>query len=165
MLSLRASCPSCPWRRRSRLLISPPTPASNPTSEFCSGRPSTSSTAPPPRSNGNSTTTSRCSGAARRNRTARNPLGRTGAPLTAQGQPLIERGTAWSSSATRPPSRSSPTPSHPGGRARSSKVSHRNLTSTIIYSRDFLAARRRAENEVLLPRRPQDRLHRRARVQ
>ena len=32
-----------------------------------------------------------------------------------------------------------------------SKVSHRNLTSAIIYSRDFLAARRRAENEVLLP--------------
>ena len=32
-----------------------------------------------------------------------------------------------------------------------SKVSHRYLTSAIIYSRDFLAARRRAENEVLLP--------------
>jgi len=35
-----------------------------------------------------------------------------------------------------------------------SKVNHRNLTSAIIDSRDFLAAKRRAENEVLLPAGP-----------
>ena len=32
-----------------------------------------------------------------------------------------------------------------------SKVSHRALTSALVDSRDFLAARRRAENEVLMP--------------
>lgn len=71
--------------------------------------------------------------------------------LTAEGQTLIERrdsielfrdlaadhfehhtGSAW-----RPRS--------------GSKVNHRNLTSAMIDSRDFLAAKRRAEKEVLLP--------------
>ena len=71
--------------------------------------------------------------------------------LTAEGGTLIERrnsmeffrdvaadqferhtGSAW-----RPRSRS--------------KVSHRNLTSAMIDSRDFLAAKKRADNEVLLP--------------
>ena len=46
-----------------------------------------------------------------------------------------------------------------------SKVNHRTLTSAMIDSRDFLAAKRRAENEVLLPAGPEDRLHRRARLQ
>ncbi len=35
-----------------------------------------------------------------------------------------------------------------------SKVNHRELTSAMINSRDFLAAKRRAENEVLLPAGP-----------
>jgi YspA, cpYpsA-related SLOG family len=71
--------------------------------------------------------------------------------LTAEGQTLIERrnsmelfrdqaadqferhlGSAW-----RPRS--------------GSKVSHRALTSALIDSRDFLAAKKRAENELLLP--------------
>jgi hypothetical protein len=71
--------------------------------------------------------------------------------LTAQGVTLIERrnsmeffrdeaadeferhtGSAW-----RPRSRS--------------KVNHRNLTAAMIDSRDFLAAKKRADNEVLLP--------------
>jgi hypothetical protein len=71
--------------------------------------------------------------------------------LTAEGVTLIERrnsmeffrdqaadeferhtGTAW-----RPRSRS--------------KVNHRNLTAAMIDSRDFLAAKKRADNEVLLP--------------
>ena len=71
--------------------------------------------------------------------------------LTAEGQTLIERrnsmelfrdraadqferhlGSAW-----RPRSRS--------------KVNHRALTSAVIDSRDFLAAKKRADNEVLLP--------------
>ena len=74
--------------------------------------------------------------------------------LTAEGQTLIERrnsmeffrdlaadqferqtGSAW-----RPRS--------------GSKVNHRSLTSAMIDSRDFLAAKRRAENEVLLPAGP-----------
>jgi hypothetical protein len=48
-----------------------------------------------------------------------------------------------------------------------SMVNHRTLTSAMIDSRDFLAAKRRAESEVLLPasRRTQDRLHRRPRFQ
>ena len=71
--------------------------------------------------------------------------------LTAEGDTLIERrnsmeffrdeaadqferhtGSAW-----RPRSRS--------------KVNHRNLTAAMIDSRDFLAAKKRADNEVLLP--------------
>ncbi|NIJ60172.1 hypothetical protein FHS82_004039 [Pseudochelatococcus lubricantis] len=35
-----------------------------------------------------------------------------------------------------------------------SKVNHRNLTAAMIDSKDFLAARRRAENEILLPAGP-----------
>lgn len=35
-----------------------------------------------------------------------------------------------------------------------SRVNHRNLTSALIDSRDFLAAKRRADNEVLLPAGP-----------
>ena len=83
----------------------------------------------------------------------RDPLGRTGAPH-GRGQTLIERrnsmelfrdqaadqferhtGSAW-----RPRSRS--------------KVNHRALTSAMIDSRDFLAAKKRADNEVLLPAGP-----------
>ena len=74
--------------------------------------------------------------------------------LTAEGQTLIERrdsmelfrdqaaeqferhtGSAW-----RPRSRS--------------KVNHRTLTSAMIDSRDFLAAKKRADNEVFLPASP-----------
>ena len=44
---------------------------------------------------------------------------------------------------------------HSAWRPRSgSKVNHRHLTSAMIDSRDFLAARRRSENEVLLPAGP-----------
>src|SRR3546814_13634185 len=35
-----------------------------------------------------------------------------------------------------------------------SMVNHRNLTSAMIDSRDFLAAKKRADNEVLLPAGP-----------
>ena len=74
--------------------------------------------------------------------------------LTAEGQTLIERRNSMeffrdqaadqferhTDSAWRPRS--------------GSKVNHRNLTSAMIDSRDFLAAKRRAENEVLLPAGP-----------
>ena len=44
---------------------------------------------------------------------------------------------------------------HSAWRPRSgSKVNHRHLTSAMIDSRDFLAAKRRTENEVLLPAGP-----------
>ncbi|RWR27394.1 DUF2493 domain-containing protein [Sinirhodobacter populi] len=74
--------------------------------------------------------------------------------LTAEGQTLIERRNAMelfrdlsadafehhTGSAWRPRS--------------GSMVNHRNLTSAMIDSRDFLAAKRRAETEVLLPAGP-----------
>ena len=74
--------------------------------------------------------------------------------LTAEGQTLIERRNSMeffrdqaaeqferhTRSAWRPRS--------------GSKVNHRHLTSAVIDSRDFLAARRRSENEVLLPTGP-----------
>jgi hypothetical protein len=74
--------------------------------------------------------------------------------LTAEGQTLIERRNSmefFRDQAAEQFDR------HTGsaGRPRSgSKVNHRNLTSAMIDSRDFLAARRRASNEVLLPAGP-----------
>jgi YspA, cpYpsA-related SLOG family len=46
-----------------------------------------------------------------------------------------------------------------------SMVNHRAMTAAMIDSRDFLAARRRSETEVLLPPGPARRLHGRDRVQ
>lgn len=74
--------------------------------------------------------------------------------LTAEGQTLIERRNCMelfrdlSSEAFTHHTHS---PWHP---RTGSKVSHRNLTSAMIDSRDFLAAKRRAEAEVLLPAGP-----------
>jgi hypothetical protein len=74
--------------------------------------------------------------------------------LTAEGQTLIERRNSmefFRDQAAEQFGR------HTGSswRPRSgSKVNHRALTSAMIDSRDFLAARRRAENEVLLPAGP-----------
>ena len=71
--------------------------------------------------------------------------------LTAEGQTLIERRNSmefFRDQAAEQFGR------HTGSswRPRSgSKVNHRTLTSAMIDSRDFLAAKRRAENEVLLP--------------
>ena len=45
-----------------------------------------------------------------------------------------------------------------------SKVNHRNLTSAMIDSRDFLMAKKRADQEVLLPPGAEDRRHRRTRL-
>ena len=52
-----------------------------------------------------------------------------------------------------------------GGRAAGSMVNHRALTAAMIDSRDFLAAKRRAETAVLLPPGPKVASHRRLRVQ
>jgi hypothetical protein len=74
--------------------------------------------------------------------------------LTAEGQTLIERRNSmefFRDQAAEQFGR------HTGSswRPRSgSKVNHRTLTSAMIDSRDFLAAKRRAENEVLLPAGP-----------
>jgi len=71
--------------------------------------------------------------------------------LTAEGQTLIERRNSmelFRDEAAEQYER------HIGSnwRPRSgSKVDHRALTSAVIDSRDFLAARRRADNEVLMP--------------
>ena len=42
-----------------------------------------------------------------------------------------------------------------------SMVNHRTLTAAMIDSRDFLAAKRRAETEVMVPSGPKVALHRR----
>ncbi len=74
--------------------------------------------------------------------------------LTAEGQTLIERRNSmefFRDQAAEQFGR------HTGSswRPRSgSKVNHRTLTAAMIDSRDFLAAKRRAENEVLLPAGP-----------
>ncbi|WP_026607580.1 DUF2493 domain-containing protein [Methylocapsa acidiphila] len=74
--------------------------------------------------------------------------------LTAEGQTLIERRNSMEFFRDQAADQFE-RHMHSAWRPRSgSKVSHRNLTSAMIDSRDFLAARRRAENEVLLPAGP-----------
>jgi hypothetical protein len=74
--------------------------------------------------------------------------------LTAEGQTLIERRNSmefFRNEAADQFERHT----HSAWRPRSgSKVNHRNLTSAMIDSRDFLEAKRRATNEVLLPAGP-----------
>ena len=71
--------------------------------------------------------------------------------LTAQGQTLLERRNAFElmrDQAAEHFERNT----HSIWRPRTgSMVNHRNLTAAMIDSRDFLAAKRRAESEVLLP--------------
>src|SRR3546814_7733170 len=74
--------------------------------------------------------------------------------LTAEGQTLIERRNAFELMRDQAAEHYE---RHTGSnwRPRSgSMVNHRNLTSAMIDSRDFLAAKKRADNEVLLPAGP-----------
>ena len=74
--------------------------------------------------------------------------------LTAEGQTMIERRNAFELMRDQAAEHYE---RHTGSawRPRSgSMVSHRNLTSAMIDSRDFLAAKRRADTEVLLPAGP-----------
>ena len=74
--------------------------------------------------------------------------------LIAQGQTLIERRDAFELMRDQAADHFE---RHTGSSWKpraGSKVNHRNLTSAMIDSRDFLAAKRRAETEVLLPAGP-----------
>jgi hypothetical protein len=74
--------------------------------------------------------------------------------LTAEGQTLIERRNAFELMRDQAAEHYE---RHTGSnwRPRSgSMVNHRNLTSAMIDSRDFLAAKKRADNQVLLPAGP-----------
>jgi len=74
--------------------------------------------------------------------------------LTAEGQSLIERRNAlelFRDLAVEAFERQQGKPWQP---RNGSRVSHRNLTSAMIDSRDFLTAKRRAEAEMLLPQGP-----------
>lgn len=74
--------------------------------------------------------------------------------LTAEGQTLIERRDSmelFRDVAAEQFERHLGTPWRPRS---GSKVNHRDLTAATIDSKDFLAAKRRAENEVLLPAGP-----------
>src|SRR5690349_16889687 len=99
-------------------------------------------------------TTSRRSGAARRNRTARrSALWSSNASLT-EGLTLIERRNTMEFFRDKAADQFE---RHTGSawRPRSgSMVNHRTFTAAMIDSRDFLAAKRRAETEVLLPAGP-----------
>ncbi len=71
--------------------------------------------------------------------------------LTAQGQTLIERRDAFELMRDQAAEHFE-RHTNSSWRPRSgSMVNHRNLTSAMIDSRDFLAAKKRAKNEVLLP--------------
>ena len=74
--------------------------------------------------------------------------------LIAQGQTLIERRDAFELMRDQAADHFE---RHTGSSWKpraGSKVNHRNLTSAMIDSRDFIAAKRRAETEVLLPAGP-----------
>ena len=74
--------------------------------------------------------------------------------LTAQGHTLIERRNSMEFFRDQAADQFEHHV-HSAWRPRSgSKVSHRHLTSAVIDSRDFIAAKRRAETEVLLPAGP-----------
>ncbi|MCA1393242.1 DUF2493 domain-containing protein [Bradyrhizobium sp. IC3123] len=71
--------------------------------------------------------------------------------LTAEGQTLIERRGAFELMRDRAADEFE-RHTHSAWRPRNgSKVNHRNLTSAMIDSRDFLAAKKRADNQVLMP--------------
>ncbi|RWF86797.1 MAG: DUF2493 domain-containing protein, partial [Mesorhizobium sp.] len=74
--------------------------------------------------------------------------------LTAQGQTILERRDAFELMRDKSADRYE---QHTGSawRPRSgSMVNHRHLTAALVDSRDFLAARRKADNEVMLPTGP-----------
>ena len=74
--------------------------------------------------------------------------------LTAQGQTLIERRDAFELMRDQAADHYE---QHTGSAWRprtGSMVNHRHLTSAMIDSRDFLAARRKADTEVMLPAGP-----------
>ena len=74
--------------------------------------------------------------------------------LTAEGQTLIERRNAFELMRDQAADQFEHH-THSAWRPRNgSKVNHRNLTSAMIDSRDFLAAKKRADNQVLLPAGP-----------
>lgn len=71
--------------------------------------------------------------------------------LTAEGLTLIERQNAFELMRDQAGEHYERHVGKPWLPRSGSKVNHRNLTSAMIDSRDFLMARRRAEQEVLLP--------------
>jgi hypothetical protein len=71
--------------------------------------------------------------------------------LIAEGRTLIERQDAFELMRDQAGEHYERHAGKPWLPRNGSKVNHRNLTSAMIDSRDFLAARRRAEQEVLLP--------------
>lgn len=74
--------------------------------------------------------------------------------LTAEGQTLLERRDAFELMRDQAAEHFE-RQTHTSWKPRTgSMVNHRNLTSALIDSRDFLAAKRRAETEVLLPAGP-----------
>jgi hypothetical protein len=71
--------------------------------------------------------------------------------LTAEGQTLIERRNAFELMRDQAADKFEYHTRSTWRPRNGSKVNHRNLTSAMIDSRDFLAAKRRAANQVLLP--------------
>jgi len=74
--------------------------------------------------------------------------------LTAQGQTLLERRDAFELMRDQAADHFERQTGSSWKPRTGSKVNHRNLTSAMIDSRDFLAAKRRAENELLIPAGP-----------
>lgn len=72
--------------------------------------------------------------------------------LIAEGRTLVERQDAFELMRDQAGEHYERHAGKPWLPRNGSKVNHRNLTSAMIDSRDFLAARKRAEQEVLLPR-------------
>ena len=67
--------------------------------------------------------------------------------LIAEGMTLSNAATPSSSCAIGPPNTMSATPAPPGGPARDLMVNHRALTAAMIDSRDFIAAKRKADTD------------------
>jgi hypothetical protein len=123
----------------------------SPISTRCYGRRSTSSTARSIASSANSTTTSRRNAEARRPRTGSEVRSVELERLTAEGQTLVERRNAFEFLRDEAASHYERCTRAPWRPRAGSKVSHKHLTAAMIDSRDFIAARKRAEREILVP--------------
>ena len=128
--------------------------ASNRTSRTCSGRRSISSTAPSDRIERELDDNEQAQRRSQKEQDGSEIRSVELERLTAEGQTLIERSNSMEFFRDQAADQFE---RHTGSswRPRSgSMVNHRTLTSAMIDSRDFLAAKRRAETEVLLPAGP-----------
>ena len=158
--SIRAPCPTAirsnaqwppsskPWPASSR------TPASNPTSTPPFGRSPSSSTNSPRRRNVSSTKTKTGRSVQQQEQDGSEIRSVELEALLSQGQALLDRHQALEQFRDLAASHYEAETGSAWRPRAGSLISHRHMTAAVIDSREFLAARRRSQNELLLPKGP-----------